>query len=116
MCTGECRFLRIWQRPNWERTKHPAPALKSLAPEAGGMAIPPKALKVGDRHPLGIGGGGLAILSALPDDEVDVALSTNTDVIARNYPLSPVHVIRHLIAKTRAKAFSVNGHWELLQE
>jgi DNA-binding IclR family transcriptional regulator len=78
-----------------------------LSRESGDIPIPATALKVGDRHPLGIGAGGLAILSALPDEEVERALSHNADVINQNYPQCTVPVVRQLVAETREKGYSV---------
>lgn len=78
-----------------------------LSKESGDIPIPPAALKVGDRHPLGIGAGGLAILSALPDEEVEQALSLNADVISRNYPTCTVPVVRQMVAETREMGYSV---------
>lgn len=95
--TGDCLFFSVVQ--GFE--------VICLSRETGGMPLPPKALKVGDRHPLGIGAGGVAILSALPDEEVNLALTMNADAIARNYPLSPIHVVRQLVAETREKGYCV---------
>lgn len=78
-----------------------------LSKESGDIPIPAAALKVGDRHPLGIGAGGLAILSALPDEEVEQALSLNADVIGRNYPACTVPVLRRLVAEARETGYSV---------
>lgn len=78
-----------------------------LSKESGDIPIPAAALKVGDRHPLGIGAGGLAILSALSDEEVEQALSLNADAISRNYPACTVPVVRRLVAETRETGYSV---------
>ena len=50
-----------------------------LSRESGHGPIPSDALRLGDRHPLGVGAGGVAILSALPDDEVEDALQETAD-------------------------------------
>jgi DNA-binding IclR family transcriptional regulator len=78
-----------------------------LSRESGDIPIPPSALKLGDRHPLGIGAGGLALLAALPDEEVEAALAFNANVIAKNFPRSPVKMIWQLIGETREKGYSV---------
>lgn len=77
-----------------------------ISRETGHIPIPRDALKVGDRHPMGIGAGGVALLAALPDDEVDAALATHAAVIARDYPRSGVAVIRDLLKSTRERGYS----------
>jgi len=90
-----------------------------LSRETGHGPIPSDALRLGDRHPLGVGAGGLAILAALPDDEVEVALQVNGHHIDESYPKSPVAVIRHLVAETRERGYAVipgivvPGYWAL---
>jgi DNA-binding IclR family transcriptional regulator len=90
-----------------------------LSRESGHGPIPSDALRLGDRHPLGVGAGGLAILSALSDDEVDHALQINGDHINEHYPHSPVSVIRQLVAETRERGYTiipgivVPGFWAL---
>ena len=44
------------------------------------------ALSVGDRHPLGIGAGSLAILSELSPAEVDAQFEANAEILAERYP------------------------------
>lgn len=90
-----------------------------LSRESGHGPIPSDALRLGDRHPLGVGAGGVAILSALPDDEVELALQTNGRYIDEQYPQSPVAVIRQLVADTRERGYTiipgivVPGFWAL---
>lgn len=90
-----------------------------ISRETGDMPIPPDALRLGDRHPLGVGAGGLAILAALPDDEVEAALRVNGRDIDERFPKSSVAVIRPLIGETRERGYSVipgivaPGYWAL---
>ena len=90
-----------------------------LSRESGDIPYPASALKVGDRHPLGVGAGGLALLAALPDSEVEAALAHNAQVIARIYRHSPLPVIRELVRETREKGYCVipgiivPGYWAL---
>lgn len=90
-----------------------------LSRESGHGPIPSDALRLGDRHPLGVGAGGVAILSALPDDEVEDALQANGRYIDEQYPQSPVTVIRQLVAETRERGYTiipgivVPGFWAL---
>ncbi len=90
-----------------------------LSRETGDRPIPPDALKLGDRHPLGVGAGGVAVLAALPDDEVEVALRVNGRRIDAEFPNSPVHVIRSLLPPAREQGYAVipgivvPGYWAL---
>lgn len=90
-----------------------------ISRETGDMPIPPDALRLGDRHPLGVGAGGLAILAALPDDEVEAALRTNGHYIDERWPKSSVPVIRTLVGETRERGYSIipgivaPGYWAL---
>lgn len=90
-----------------------------LSRESGHGPIPSDALRLGDRHPLGVGAGGLAILAALPDEEVEHALQVNGDHINEQYPKSPVAKIRQLVAETRERGYTiipgivVPGFWAL---
>ena len=90
-----------------------------LSRESGDIPYPASALKIGDRHPLGIGAGGLALLAALPDDEVEAALAHNAVAIAKKFPRSPAPVIRELVRETRDKGYCVipgiivPGYWAL---
>src|SRR5215213_1047186 len=52
--------------------------------EEGPYPIRVHALHAGDRHPLGVGAGSLALLSALPDHEVEEVLAANADILADN--------------------------------
>lgn len=90
-----------------------------LSRETGDRPIPPDALQLGDRHPLGVGAGGLAVLAALPDEEVELALRVNGPVIDADFPNSPVRVIRSLVEPTRERGYAVipgivvPGYWAL---
>jgi len=124
--------------PSYALQRIAAPSLRSLALETGdwvyfsvrhGLEViclsrangdipyPQSSLKVGDRHPLGLGAGGLSILAAMPDDEVEMTLSINADAIARQYPSMTVSVIRKLLQETRERGYSsipgiiVPGYW-----
>jgi DNA-binding IclR family transcriptional regulator len=78
-----------------------------LSRESGDIPYPASALKVGDQHPLGVGAGGVSMLAAMPDEEVELALAHNAEVIARDYPRSTVPVIRELVKETREMGYSV---------
>lgn len=90
-----------------------------LSRETGHGPIPSDALRLGDRHPLGVGAGGVALLAALPDDEAEQALLVNGQLINEFYPKSNVAVIRTLMAETRERGYAVipgivvPGFWAL---
>ena len=87
--------------------------------EDGDYPLKTHVLLPGDRHPLGVGAGSLAILAALPDDEVDACLQANAALIARRYPHYSVPLIRALVDESRERGYSVNqglvvpGSWGL---
>ncbi len=76
--------------------------------EEGPYPIRVHALHAGDRHPLGVGAGSLALLSALPDHEVEEVLAANEEVLAEKYPHHPPPVLRKLVQETRAKGYALN--------
>lgn len=74
----------------------------------GAFPIRVQALQAGYRHPLGIGAGSLAILSALPDSEVEDILDQSAALIAAEYPRSSVPMLRDAVAQTRARGWALN--------
>lgn len=76
--------------------------------EEGPYPIRVHALHAGDRHPLGVGAGSLALLSALPDHEVEEVLIANAEVLADKYPHHPPSALRTLVQETRAKGYALN--------
>src|SRR5690606_34309363 len=59
-------------------------------------------------HPLGVGAGSLAMLSTLPDDEVEAMLDANASVLSERYPMLPPARIREDVAATRASGYALN--------
>lgn len=76
--------------------------------EEGSFPIRTHALETGAQHPLGIGAGSLAMLSALPDAEVEVVLADNADRMAADYPIYDADLLRSDVAATRARGFALN--------
>jgi DNA-binding IclR family transcriptional regulator len=76
--------------------------------EEGSYPIRIHALHAGDRHPLGVGAGSLALLAALPDSDVDEVLAANAAVLAERYPHHPPPVLLRLVGETRAKGYALN--------
>lgn len=88
-----------------------------LSRESGDIPYPPASLRVGDRHPLGVSTGGIAILAALGEAESEEVLSVNAELLAKKYPQMPMNTIRQLISETREKGYTVipgimvTGYW-----
>jgi DNA-binding IclR family transcriptional regulator len=76
--------------------------------EEGTYPVRTHALQTGYQHPLGIGAGSLAMLAALDDDEVERVLAANRRVMETQYSGYPVEQIRHDLAETRERGYSVN--------
>lgn len=72
---------------------------------AGDFPIQTLTSGIGDRHPLGIGAGGLAILAALTDEEVDVVLS-NIRIRLNLYESFSTESIKQSVRDTRTKGFA----------
>jgi DNA-binding IclR family transcriptional regulator len=76
--------------------------------EEGSFPIRTHVLAAGMRHPLGVGGAGLALLAALPDAEVEAALEGNAGLLATNYPQHTSERLWALVADCRARGFAIN--------
>jgi len=66
------------------------------------------ALAVGDRHPLGVGAGSLAILAALDDDEVEHVIEVNNEIMSRRYPRISADLLRSVVDRTRREGYALN--------
>ncbi|RBP65055.1 IclR family transcriptional regulator [Brevibacterium sanguinis] len=66
------------------------------------------ALAVGDRHPLGIGAGSLAILAELTSAEVDAQFEANAQILAEKYPKVSIDQLRDIIDQARIDGFVHN--------
>jgi DNA-binding IclR family transcriptional regulator len=76
--------------------------------QVGSFPIRTLTLNIGDRRPLGIGSGSLALLSALPDSELRRAMEFNA---TRESALSGFDIsdIYQQIEETRAQGYAFNG-------
>lgn len=81
--------------------------------EDGAFPIRTQALQAGDRHPLGVGAGSLAILAALPDQEVELMLEETRETRAERSPNFSDETIRGLIADARQRGWSLNPGLQL---
>lgn len=99
--TQDTAFLLV--RRNWHAV--------CLHREEGSYPIRSHALQPGDRHPLGIGSGSMAILATMSDDAIEEALRANAEEIKRRWPASSVRALRADIQRTREVGYSFNpGH------
>lgn len=95
--SGDCAFLSV-----------PRGAFSvCLHREEGTYPIRTHVLQAGDRHPLGIGAGGLALLAALPDAEVERVLEASASPLAA-YPGYSAEALRRAVAETRARGYALN--------
>ena len=79
--------------------------------EEGPFPIRSHVLQAGDRHPLGIGAGSLAMLAALPDDEVDRVIGDTAREVTERYQEFTATLMREEVARTRQQGFAFNpGH------
>ena len=74
---------------------------------AGSFPIKVLTLNVGDRRPLGIGAGSMAMLAGLPDDEVERILGGQADIRA-HYQIDDIH-LRSMLAATRRDGYAYNN-------
>lgn len=73
---------------------------------AGSFEIQTMTRNVGDRHPLGVGAGGLAILAALSDDDAGVVLKEIAPQLNR-YHLTP-DALMERVRLTRKQGFALD--------
>jgi DNA-binding IclR family transcriptional regulator len=76
--------------------------------EEGTYPIRSHVLQKGVEHPLGIGAGSLAMLAALPDDDVEAVMAENWPVIRRDFPQVKAGSIEAGVAETRRWGYAVN--------
>lgn len=87
--------------------------------EEGDGEIRNNALAVGDRHPLGVGAGSLAILAALEDEEISHVLQVNEEIMSRRYPRISADLLRSVLDRTREQGYALNeglvapGSWAI---
>lgn len=78
-----------------------------LAREEGSFPLRSNVLQVSDRHPLGAGAAGIALLAGLQDNEVDEVLAVHEERLIATYQ-SPVR-LRELVAETRRTGYALNA-------
>jgi len=83
------------------------PSAICVAREVGSYPIRTLTLEVGDRRPLGVGAGSLALLAALPDREIEQVLRLNA-LWLKDYPGFHAEDLRSLVARTRQEGYAFN--------
>lgn len=96
--TGDAAFVQI--RREW--------SVVCLHREDGDYPIRSHVLAAGDRHPLGVGAAGIALLAAMPDDDVEICLEANAELLANRYPVLNPGVLKGLVAEARDKGYGLN--------
>ncbi|MGU3494583.1 IclR family transcriptional regulator [Xanthobacteraceae bacterium A53D] len=96
--SGDCAFLSV-ARDSY---------VVCLHREEGPFPIRTHVLKAGDRHPMGIGAGSLAILAALQDTEIDRIFEANALPLSKDYPAYSEALLRQCVADTRARGYALN--------
>jgi DNA-binding IclR family transcriptional regulator len=81
------------------------PTAVCVGREIGAFPIRTLSLSLGDRRPLGVGSGSLALLAFLPDDQVELALRHN-ETWFREFEGYDVAYVRKAIAKSRRDRFA----------
>jgi DNA-binding IclR family transcriptional regulator len=76
--------------------------------EDGNFPLRTHALQPGNRHPLGVGAAGLALLSARSDNEIDEILRKSLPQIISDYPQVNEDGIREEIKACRTRGYSLN--------
>lgn len=95
--TGDTVFLSL---------RHGDSAL-CAARKIGAFPIRTLTLNVGDFRPLGVGAGSLALLAALPDDEVQHVIARNRTKLGAYPRIGPAD-LKEMVMRTRRQGFSLN--------
>jgi len=80
-----------------------------IARQVGTHPVQVLVIQVGTRQPLGVGAAGLALLAALPDDEVAAAIATNAPTLAR-YGGMTSERMQILVRATRERGWALIGN------
>ncbi|MCY1202647.1 HTH-type transcriptional regulator KipR [compost metagenome] len=80
-----------------------------LSREEGSFPLRSHVLQPGDRHPVGAGAAGLALMAGLSDEEIAGMLAVNADRLVADYPGHPLDALRRQIADTQANGYALNS-------
>lgn len=78
-----------------------------LGRAVGAFPIRTLTLSVGDRRPLGVGGGSLALLAAMPDAHIAKVIARNTEWNAQ-FPGYTAQALLDLVERTRREGYAYN--------
>jgi DNA-binding IclR family transcriptional regulator len=78
-----------------------------LGRAVGTFPIRTLTLSVGDRRPLGLGGGSLALLAAMPDAHIAKVIERNKEWTAQ-FPGYSAQTLLELVARTRQEGYAYN--------
>ncbi|WP_176666154.1 IclR family transcriptional regulator [Variovorax sp. SG517] len=84
-------------------------ASRCIARHVGTHPIQILVIQVGTLQPLGVGAAGLALLSALPDEQMKAAIAANAPNLARYGGMTPERMAL-LVQATRQRGWSVIGN------
>lgn len=76
--------------------------------QEGAFPIRSYVLQPGNRHPLGVGAGCLAMLASLPPDESDEIIEANTPDLLAGYPGFPPAALQRMVSLTRETGYALN--------
>ncbi|HEX6959393.1 MAG TPA: IclR family transcriptional regulator [Ferrovibrio sp.] len=96
--TGDAAFVQV--RRDW--------SVVCLHREDGPFPIRSHVLAAGDRHPLGAGAGGIALLAALSDEDGERAILANQQLLAERYPKLTRALLEDLVAEARQQGYGFN--------
>jgi DNA-binding IclR family transcriptional regulator len=68
-------------------------------------------LSAGQRHPLGAGAGSLALLAAMPDQDIKRVIEANAALCKRKYPRYTPEALLELVERTRNAGYALNEGW-----
>lgn len=80
-----------------------------IARQLGSHPVQILVVELGTRQPLGVGSAGLALLSALPDNEVAAIIAVNSPLLEAYGGMTPDR-LRLLVRSTRERGWSVVGN------
>jgi DNA-binding IclR family transcriptional regulator len=83
------------------------PAAICVARAVGSFPVRTLTLDIGDRRPLGVGAGSLALLAALSDEAIASVLRQNASWL-KDYRGFDVSELKALVARTRRASYSLN--------
>lgn len=85
------------------------PASHCIARQVGTHPVQVLVIQVGTRQPLGVGAAGLALLAALPDEEVAAAIAANSPALGRYGSMTPDRM-KIMVRAARERGWSVIGN------